>query len=950
MRPQIPPAFVKPARLLAALLLAVSAAALAGEADKLESARKSIARGNYGHGLKALDKVLAEKPAADVELAARTLRVEALSETGKYAEAVAEAAKAAQLALKSPDALAVHAEALMAVGKYKEARERLTKALELDKEHLEAHLLGLQLGQATGGRRAYGRHADFLFQLYNEDKAKTAAQLTAIAIAAEEDDPHGAWRTYAKAHQADKKYLDAYLHAGFHCLSKYAWQFATREFQAALKLNPSCATAHAGLAVIALRNNKYPQAKSTIDKALAINPNHPIALELQAALHTMEEQHAEARQQLEAVLAVNPHHLDALCLLAAHHEALGNTAERDKVAQRVLALNPGYADLYTTLARAGERRRQFPLAVQWARKAIALDPENWEGYYIAGMGILRIGEEREGYKILLDAFARNKFNVWAYNMLNVLEEDFKKKQFDRFDTDHFAVKLPKSQSQILGPYVRTVLEEAYERFTKKYQIEPAGPKEYGGKVLILFFPDHEQFSARTVGLPGLGALGACFGQVVTMPSPRFGRMRRGGLFNWRKVLEHEFAHVITLQKSKYRIPRWFTEGISVREEVEFPIRWQNLLAQALASNELRPLETINVGFNRPKKRTEVPTGYYYASLIVRHFEEQYGNDGILEMLALYAKGKRTPEVLAAATGKTMAQLNKDTLAYVREHAKQIKFTPAVDKKTLDALEKKVKKEDKDAAAWLEIASARLQRRKFKEARKAAEKVIALDPKQPRAHAVLGLIAMMVDKKPAEARKHFAKAKALDPDYFSPRLHLGLMALKEDKTAEAIAELEAARKVFPRFKAPGRTPHLLLADLYAKTRKPDKAIAVLRDFNRIHNDGLDSRTKLGDLLVEQGKHADAAKAYLECMFIDPFNTKVHLALAKAFEALGANGRAAQEFGIACQLERGNLAALVGRARTLVATGKKAEARRAIAAIREVDPANLDAIKLEQKLRN
>ena len=82
------------------------------------------------------------------------------------------------------------------------------------------------------------------------------------------------------------------------------------------------------------------------------------------------------------------------------------------------------------------------------------------------------------------------------------------------------------------------------------------------------FPKHDDFAVRTLGLPGMvGALGACFGRVVTLDSPRRGRP---GTFNWAATLWHELAHVITLQMSGNRLPRWLTEGISMFEETPRP--------------------------------------------------------------------------------------------------------------------------------------------------------------------------------------------------------------------------------------------------------------------------------------------------------------------------------------------------------------------------------------------
>ena len=41
-----------------------------------------------------------------------------------------------------------------------------------------------------------------------------------------------------------------------------------------------------------------------------------------------------------------------------------------------------------------------------------------------------------------------------------------------------------------------------------------------GPVQVEVYPDHEDFAVRTMGMPGLGALGVTFGQVVAMDSPR----------------------------------------------------------------------------------------------------------------------------------------------------------------------------------------------------------------------------------------------------------------------------------------------------------------------------------------------------------------------------------------------------------------------------------------------
>ena len=137
------------------------------------------------------------------------------------------------------------------------------------------------------------------------------------------------------------------------------------------------------------------------------------------------------------------------------------------------------------------------------------------------------------------------------------------------------------------------------------------------------FPKHDDFAVRTLGLPGMiGALGACFGRVVTLDSPR---ARQPGEFNWQETLWHEMAHVITLQMSKNRMPRWLSEGTSVFEERRARPEWgkeaDTTFAQALSEGKLLKLADLNEGFSDPRMIT---IAYYQSSLVVEHLIETYG--------------------------------------------------------------------------------------------------------------------------------------------------------------------------------------------------------------------------------------------------------------------------------------------------------------------------------------
>ena len=198
---------------------------------------------------------------------------------------------------------------------------------------------------------------------------------------------------------------------------------------------------------------------------------------------------------------------------------------------------------------------RFDEAVRFLREAVALDPENSRAQASLGLHLLRTGDEAEARKALDAAFARDSFDTVTYNLLSLMDT------LDKFVTvpgKNLTIRLHEQEVAVLQPYLVPLAEQALADLSARYQFTPTGP------ILVEVFPRHDDFAVRTMGLPGMiGALGACFGRVVTMDSPK---ARPPGTFNWAATLWHELAHVITLQMSGNRLPRWLSEGISMFEE------------------------------------------------------------------------------------------------------------------------------------------------------------------------------------------------------------------------------------------------------------------------------------------------------------------------------------------------------------------------------------------------
>jgi hypothetical protein len=95
------------------------------------------------------------------------------------------------------------------------------------------------------------------------------------------------------------------------------------------------------------------------------------------------------------------------------------------------------------------------------------------------------------------------------------------------------VRMHKDEAPVLQEYAVPLAHQALSTMAARYEFAPKGP------ILIEIFPKHDDFAVRTLGLPGMiGALGACFGRVVTMDSPR---ARPPGEFQWEATLWHELG-------------------------------------------------------------------------------------------------------------------------------------------------------------------------------------------------------------------------------------------------------------------------------------------------------------------------------------------------------------------------------------------------------------------------
>ena len=345
------------------------------------------------------------------------------------------------------------------------------------------------------------------------------------------------------------------------CLRRGAYDLADKYYRQAVEIQSTNQDALAGLAETYLKTSD-PRLEETVERILQINPNNYRAKAIQAEILLDNGDAKKTLELLEGPLAVNPNQLQLRSLQAAAYFLLDATEELQQIRQRVLDFNPICSEVDRAPGRVASRRYRFREGVAFQEKALQTNPNDIESLTQYGLDLLRLGEDEKGRKELERAFAADPYNVQVFNLLNLLDT------LDTFDTikkGSFVIRFPKDETPVWSDEAFDLLEEALETYQQKYDVKLHTP------VHIQVFDDHDDFMVRSVGLPGaVEFMGICFGELITMDSPS-ARTRLS--MNWKSVLWHEFVHVVTLQKTNNRMPRWLSEGISVHEELQKSQAW-----------------------------------------------------------------------------------------------------------------------------------------------------------------------------------------------------------------------------------------------------------------------------------------------------------------------------------------------------------------------------------------
>lgn len=403
------------------------------------------------------------------------------------------------------------------------------------------------------------------------------------------------------------------------------------------------------------------KAVEMVKQALEINPQLPAAHELLAKLSAEESNFTQATEHAEKALALSPQALDAMSVLGA----IDLLREKPNTTwfERALKINPAYGEAYNLAGELLILNRRYNEGIALFRKAVEIRPGLWEARARLGINLMRLGKEEEAFKELSATY---EAGYKSYPVVNTLRLMDSYKNFQTFRNSRAVVRLHKKEASVLEPYFTSEMERIMAAYDRKYGTAVNGP------VQIEVYPDHEDFAVRTMGMPGLGALGVSFGPIVAMDSPSG---RKPGSFHWASTLWHEMSHVYALSITNYRVPRWFTEGLAVYEETAASPDWGDRLDPptiiAIRDKKLLPVAELDRGFIRPSYPAQVTVSYFQAGRICQYIAQNWGYPKLIEILRDYGQSKKTPEVFQARLGISTEEFDKRFLPWLESQSSKI---------------------------------------------------------------------------------------------------------------------------------------------------------------------------------------------------------------------------------------------------------------------------------------
>ncbi len=286
---------------------------------------------------------------------------------------------------------------------------------------------------------------------------------------------------------------------------------------------------------------------------------------------------------------------------------------------------------------------------------------------------------------------------FAGNLIYSLQRDFRHRSLLRsfsgsneVESDHFVVRYD-GQDQAWAVPVLDAAEGARASVLQRLGWTPLAVAEAeakadasggSGKVTILLYPDYDSLGKQFGAQAGFRALGAYWGGVIQVQSPRLWLDARPPVDAVRQLwargpFVHEYTHLILdrlIPGGNY--PRWLSEGLAQYVEyMETGYLWldqENQIRSPAASAGLYSLADLQRRFD---SLDNMAMAYREAFLLVAYLEDVYGTGGVNSLLTGLASGLSFERALRDVAGQTLSQFEESWLGWLDRNAVRYSAQP-----------------------------------------------------------------------------------------------------------------------------------------------------------------------------------------------------------------------------------------------------------------------------------
>ena len=649
--------------------------------------------------------------------------------SGKYADCIATAAADVPQNPFSENLHLLKIRAEMELGRYADASKSLEAGLEKLPQSVRLRCVGrtvARFNRQPDRAELFETEIGALIQQFAWRYSDPASQLAIGRLMLEQgvDAKTILTKLYNPIKRRDPGQVDAYLASGELALAKNDYQLAAEAYQAALKIDAENADAHYGI-VRSYEPSDDKKVADAVTAALSANPNHLDTLLFVVDHHIDSERYQEADEVLAHIATINPHDPRAFAYKAVLAHLRNDPGQEKSHRDAALKFWPENPKVDHLIGRKLSQKYRFAEGEQAQRRSLAIDPHYLPARSQLAQDLLRLGREEEGLKLAEEVFEADGYNVYAHNLVT-LQESLSK--FRTIEEDGLLVRMDAREAEIYGRRVVDLLKRARTVLAKKYDVELPRP------IIIEMFPRQEDFAIRTFGMPGgAGFLGVCFGTVITANSPA---SQGTSPACWEATLWHEFCHVVTLNKTHNKMPRWLSEGISVYEERQADPRWGQTMnpqyREMILGDDFVPVSRLSGAFLSPKSPLHLQFAYFESSLVVEYLVETHGFETLKKILVDLGVGMPINEALGRHTG-SIEELDQKFAKYARHAA--IGMAPLADwsapelpkRARADTIQEWLKLHPQNYAALRQLAEQLIGEKQWEAAKEPVEQMITLFP-------------------------------------------------------------------------------------------------------------------------------------------------------------------------------------------------------------------------------